>query len=453
MPPINQLHVWWARRPLVVSRAAVAAGLLPADADREMFTSAMGTYPEIVADQAALDKAEATGVSLKQPVYVNPQRPNGRENHRRAFTHNLTPAERQWFQDNRAGGSADPVVLDVTAGGGSIPFEAGRLGLRSYANELNPVAGIILHATCRWPQEYGNGLRAEYDAVSARFRGRVAELLAGVYPPVPQPDGDANGADGDADAADGNADGDAAAGNPENKNSRIVRAQRYAQTYLWARTIDCYECGREVPLSPDWRLSDKGDGVRLLPDESKGVCDFEIVSRVEDQSEGTERQGIARCPYPSCRAASPKGYLSELAQADRMSHHLYCVIYRDQEWGLTKAGRESKRPKTTRVFAKARPEDDNREAVSARLAELLPQWDADDILPDESVPAVGDKVTTLHQYGITNWRNMFNPRQVLAHGCCVQAFRELVDADAGMPVSCRDYARRRGAMWRWHWTR
>ena len=30
LPPISFLHVWWARRPLVASRAAVLASLLPA---------------------------------------------------------------------------------------------------------------------------------------------------------------------------------------------------------------------------------------------------------------------------------------------------------------------------------------------------------------------------------------------------------------------------------------
>ena len=34
-PAPNRLHVWWARRPLVASRAAMLASLLPADADRE----------------------------------------------------------------------------------------------------------------------------------------------------------------------------------------------------------------------------------------------------------------------------------------------------------------------------------------------------------------------------------------------------------------------------------
>jgi adenine-specific DNA methylase len=34
LPPTYYLHVWFARRPLVASRAAVLASLLPADADR-----------------------------------------------------------------------------------------------------------------------------------------------------------------------------------------------------------------------------------------------------------------------------------------------------------------------------------------------------------------------------------------------------------------------------------
>ena len=34
-------------------------------------------------------------------------------------------------------------------------------------------------------------------------------------------------------------------------------------------------------------------------------------------------------------------------------------------------------------------------------------------------------------YGMEKWVKMFNPRQQLAHGYCVQAFRECVDADDG----------------------
>lgn len=77
-------------------------------------------------------------------------------------------------------------MLDVTAGGGSIPFEAGRLGLRTIANELNPVATLILRAAGQCPQQRGPLLGAEYQAVNDRFLQRVRQLIDdnAVYPPV-----------------------------------------------------------------------------------------------------------------------------------------------------------------------------------------------------------------------------------------------------------------------------
>ena len=44
LPPTYYLHVWWARRPLVASRAGVLASLLPADADREKFLHVVGIH-------------------------------------------------------------------------------------------------------------------------------------------------------------------------------------------------------------------------------------------------------------------------------------------------------------------------------------------------------------------------------------------------------------------------
>ena len=41
-PPNARLHVWWARRPLTISRAAVLASLLPADFDRRTFERLLG---------------------------------------------------------------------------------------------------------------------------------------------------------------------------------------------------------------------------------------------------------------------------------------------------------------------------------------------------------------------------------------------------------------------------
>ena len=401
LPSIAYLHVWWARRPLIISRVAVAASLLPANADRNAFIAAMGTYPEIVDDYARIDAAKAQDIALKPPVYVNPRNSNGKDNHKRAFTHNLTDDERAWFHANLA--APNPIVLDVTAGGGSIPFEAARLGLRSHANELNPVANIILHATCNWPQQYGNDLLEEYDRVSERFRSRVETLMEGVYPDVPPIE--------------------------DEKNFQTARAKRYVWASLFARAVSCPSCNREIPLSPTWRLSAKGDGVRLLPDESAGTCNFQIVHKASEQSPGTVKGGIAVCPYPSCGNSTPRGYLAAEAQAGRMEHRLYCVIYRDQRPTRTKSGAWSKRPRTIRTIMLPRPKDLKMSAVEARLAKLRPRWETEGILPDEGIPEVGDKTVTPHQYGMPTWRDMFSPRQQLALGYCVQAFRELVDED------------------------
>ena len=167
-PPVNQLHVWWARRPLIASRAAVAAAMAPNGADREQFISNIGTTPEVVKARQKMDTIKAQG------GWSDISFPNDR-----AFKHNP-----DFFQHDQ---EHDPVVLDVTAGGGSIPFEAGRLGFRTIANELNPVACHILRATCQWPQQYGLPLLQSYRQCAGEFHSRVSELLVDLYPEEPPP--------------------------------------------------------------------------------------------------------------------------------------------------------------------------------------------------------------------------------------------------------------------------
>src|SRR6516162_2770732 len=59
LPPLYFLHVWWARRPLTVSRAAVLASLLPATFDRATFERLLGfAQPgaELVRRRALMDQ-------------------------------------------------------------------------------------------------------------------------------------------------------------------------------------------------------------------------------------------------------------------------------------------------------------------------------------------------------------------------------------------------------------
>ena len=61
-PAPNRLHVWWARRPLVASRAAILASLLPADADHDKFKHLLGIHGDpIESETCALTLAGRTG--------------------------------------------------------------------------------------------------------------------------------------------------------------------------------------------------------------------------------------------------------------------------------------------------------------------------------------------------------------------------------------------------------
>ena len=427
-PPVNQIHVWWARRPLIASRAAVAASMLSTDADRGQFLANIGTTTEVVAARRQMDAIKAEG-GWSDITFPN----------KRAFRHNpnfLTGIAAQ-----------RPVILDVTAGGGSIPFEAGRLGLRAIANELNPVACFILRATCEWPQRYGYALRDAYLDASARFQARVGELLASVYPDEPAPD--CAGGDCPHPQAICNVRGCQHNTNKYSKYAhRAVRAHRYAQTYLWARTAECPHCQAVIPLSPNWRLDSKGTGIRVAPQPDAAIaltivhdrtacpdcraagrrhCHLARLYPDRSISGGTVARAIATCP--ACGGTTPKGYLAQQAQAGRMGHRQYCVIYRDSWRDKNKDGSERKRETTCRVFA----EPAERHFVSYKYAcdeleRLTPQWDAADILPKETVPIGNDQRP--HTYGMERWGKMFNSRQLLAHGYCVQSFRERADADA-----------------------
>ena len=440
LPPVNWMHVWWARRPLAPSRASVLLSLLPESADvpqtRRNAFDLLGTSPDIHRIAQRLAAASESGERDQE----------GYGKHRRAFTHNPTAQQLAWLNDNLL--THDPVVLDVTAGGGSIPFEAGRLGLRTIANELNPVACFILRATCQWPQQHGYPLLDDYREVSSRFQARVRELLAGVYPDEFAPD-----------CADGNCphpqryrctnDCDESPkcshrkiGNSEHIN---VRAQRYAQTYLWARTARCSGCGVAIPLSPNWRLDNKGTGMRVEPQvdrielrivhdrqacpdcQAKGKdCHLAGLYPDHEISNGTIARAIATCP--ACGSTTPKDYLAQEAQAGRMGHRLYCVIYRDSWHDKTKSGEKRKRETTCRVFAEPTERHFASDAhASSELTRLQPQWDADDVLPTEEMPDANKART--YKYGTDHWIKLFNSRQQLAHGYCVQAFRECVDAD------------------------
>jgi putative DNA methylase len=387
LPPTYYLHVWWARRPLVASRAAVLASLLPEDADHGKFLHMLGIHGDPVAAKKRILKATRDGVRLGADAY----------GYSRAFSYVPTDVERRWFcAEMSRFGLTSPTVLDPTAGGGSIPFESARLGLDTFGNDLNPVATLIERATIAIPIKHGTAVRSEVLRIGKSLADRARERLAFAYPDEP------------------------------GENVR-------PDAYIWARTIRCPHCEGLVPLSPNWRLAPDGTGVRLLPEKGKGPGDktrhlrFEIVSTAKEHSTGTVSGGDATCPFDDCGRLISGDHIKAEAQAGRMGEQIYTVVFKKMViTGHTKAGKPKE--KWVRGYRAPRPEDDVSQAVAEALAEKLPDWEALDMVPTEPI-ASGHKTEEPIRYGMNHWRDLFSPRQLLGHGTAVEVFRELIDEE------------------------
>jgi putative DNA methylase len=381
LPPVNYLHVWWARRPLIASRAAVLASLLPETAGHKEFLQALGIIGDPVKTRRRIDLAKKTGEDLGLDPY----------GYKRAFTY--TPNQES-IKNLGISNIESCNVLDATAGGGSIPFEALRLGLSVFANDLNPVAATILAATLDFPRKFGKHLSREFEIISDKLNSRLKKKLEDVYPKEP--------------------------------SGRV-------EGYLWAHTIDCPHCSGRIPLSLGWRLNASGLGVRLKPHLGVGpgsgnrFCSFDVVHLAQEQSAGTVSGGDVTCVFPDCARVIDGEEVKRQAQVGGLSEQLFAVVYKSSVETKNSVGRAGK-PKMVRSYRAPRPEDDNLEATKARLAEKIVEWGALDVIPNEEYPADTNDDRP-RQYGMPLWRDMFSARQLLCHGIISETFREMVDED------------------------
>ena len=382
-PAPNRLHVWWARRPLVASRAAVLGTLLPADADRERFLHVLGIHGDPVTARAVIDRARRNGIRVQNPYEYD-----------RAFKYSPGDSDRRWMREAVGSAMSGIVVLDQVAGGGSIPFETTRLGVRSMASDLNPVAVAVMQGTVEWPLL--PAIEDDFLGLAQEWRRRLEIQLASLFPQEDAPD-------------------------------------RLDATYLWAHTVRCPYCNGVVPLSPNWRLAPDGKGVKLQPHLGDGLgsldrhCEFQIVESASGQSAGTVSRGTANCPYPDCGRVIDGDEIKLQAREGEMGHQLYAVVYKKRVRKMLKSGKRGK-DKWVRSYRAPAPSDDNSKVISRLLAEKLPEWEALDIVPSEKIPD-GNSTTQPQQYGKPYWRDMFSPRQLLCHGTSVEVFREMLEAD------------------------
>ena len=375
-PPPNRLHVWWARRPLTASRAAILGSLLPAwegngellgkyFADegeyRRWFLRMLGILGDPVAAQDARDGARARNVRLAQNPFDYP----------RAFSTEVDDDDLKILRAICQGfmGVAVPRILDPMSGGGSIPFESLRLGLPTWANELNPVACTVLEATLDYPLRFGALLIQDILDWGNRIDESCRENLSDYF--------------------------------PARKDEQIL-------DYIWARTVPCPTTGKPIPLSPNWWLKrEPADSVavRMLPCQGDwDECRFEIVrgrqADLEKQyapSQGTIRRGNAVSPWTGDPV--PGDYIKQVAQSGGMGAQLFALCVSPGR------GRDYRLPTDEDLAGVDRAE--------AALAESWDDWLAADLIPTEPIYP-GNKTAEPLRYGMDRWDKLFAPRQLLS---------------------------------------
>lgn len=277
----STLHLWWARRPLATARAVLFASLIDDPSEHPE------KFPTVELQNE--ERERLFKIIGKIVTWEN----SGNEE---LFADALAEIKKSVGNDL-------PAVFDPFAGGGSIPLEAQRLGLKAFAADLNPVAVMINKAMIEIPAKFkdrppvhperpvlGVWRGAQGLAFDILFYGKQLKKLAEkqigkLYP-----------------KADG----------------KTVIA------WLWARTVTCSNpaCNHKMPLVHSFKLSTK-QNVFVKPVIDGDQLRFEICNG-KDAPEGTVNRNGARCLF--CGSNVPLEHVRNEGKAGRLGAILMAIV-------------------------------------------------------------------------------------------------------------------------------
>jgi len=368
LAPHTYLHVWWARRPLTAARAAVLGSLLPADFPRDVFERLLG-FGRPSTDLVRIRRLMDAGVRIPGGFGVG-----------RAFTRGLPDRDvEQAHRAMQALWGDDVTVIDPMSGGGSIPLEAARIGVRSLANEYNPVACSVLEATTDYPFRFGPELAERARHWGREWLKRIEPRLAAFFP---------------------------------------KRTDGLVHAYIYARTIPCPDTGHPTPLVPDWSLLKPKGGVQVVAEPVVDKKAGTWTIRVREVGDG--RGQLRQAPTPSYKKGKavslfsgnviPSEYIKAKALAGEMGSQPYAVAVKTPQ-GLTFE------PPTEADLAAI-------EAAERGLAKHRARWEREQVIPTELYPEVSSDPRP-RAYGMPRWADMFSARQLLGMGVLVEELRGL----------------------------
>ena len=387
------IHRWWSRKPTAACRAVLFTSLVddPIDCLEEFETEEAQSVErerlhDIVRRLARWESTDETNpqnAELLAEARWEIARSVARSRGETPPDRNEREAVLSYLNDK-----ALP-IYDPFCGGGSIPLEAQRLGLKAVGSDLNPVAVLITKALIELPSEYrgqppvnpesdNTGILAEKGgkttvipwrgatglAEDIRYYGRWMRQKAWgrighLYPPLELPDG----------------------------------SKATVTAWLWTRTLRCPNpaCKVEMPLTSTFQLSSKrGNEYWARPnfDPESGQLTF----TVQDTSEGVPRDATTGnnkgVTCVNCRSGAPSQFVREQSANGNLRQVMTAIA--------------AQGPQKSRLFGPP-----SKEHIRAASCEH-PTWQPPGRLPDKA------RSISIQSYGFTEWRHLFTERQMIA---------------------------------------
>ncbi len=295
------------------------------------------------------------------------------------------------------------VVGDCFTGGGSIPFEAARIGADAFAGDLNPVAGLLSWADL----SFSKLTKEEQDKLNA-FQNKVYTKLDNIV---------------------------------ESMGFETAKNGDRGDAYLYCTEAVCPECGTTVPMSPNWLIGQGSKTVAILEQVGnrfnihvKMNATAEELKNAKDS--GTLGNNSLICPC--CGKSTPISNLRrdrlnedgtikyglrnwekeefEYSNDDPFKERLYAIRY---------TGKDGKR------YYQEPDEKDlgNEELLRKYLYENIKEWQDEGIIPSSMIESGYNTDQPIRERGWKYWHQLFNARQLVLHGLMHKTIIELASTD------------------------
>ena len=291
----SNVHMWWSRRPMAAARSVLFASCVDDPVEHpELFPTSETQDQERIRLLEMTEKLCAVESSSDDAL--------------------LSAAKKEIL---RYAEGTLPAVYDPFVGGGAIPVEAQRLGLKAESSDLNPVPVMITKLVADIPARFSDtvpvhpqqemkldiplpGAKGYAEDVQYYGEWMLAEAkkrIGYLYPQVTSPE---TGADLEVSA------------------------------WIWARTIKCPNpsCGCEIPLSSSYDLAKKkGSEAWVEPYVDDGAVRFRIHREPNTSGKGKPKvaqTAVFKCPV--CGEITPDAYVKECGLNHQIHSQLIAIV-------------------------------------------------------------------------------------------------------------------------------